>query len=228
MSDKFEEAIRAAFDDGKKEEAAAAPAEQPAAAEEQPQPVAELPGATQSRPAGGGRPGGPAGGRPVLGMGVVGKMKGAGLLSATSASRAVPGAAAPAAAQPAATQTRSAVVSGAASPVRPLSSSVAVVASGSSARGGSAMLLLVLLVVNVITLVLCAGALAKLSGLSSRVMTLETKLDAVGKSADWASKLHGGVTYMGGDKRPQKYIVTIVDNAGKPEFGPVVMRPLEE
>ena len=90
------------------------------------------------------------------------------------------------------------------------------------------MLLVLLLVTNLITLVLCAGALAKVSGLHKRVVGLEATLETVRKSADWASKLHGGVTFLGTDKRPQKYIVTIVDNAGKPEFGPVVMRPLED
>lgn len=237
MSDKLEDAILAAFGDDKKNDAQAENAEQAenkeqAAAEEQQaqaeQASAGTPGATQSRPAVGGRLGS-AGAKPLMGKGFGAKVKpsvGA-MASATQASR---GGAKPAvaAAAPSATATRSAVITPAAQPVVAAVSRPAAAAVAAPSRNGNAMLLVVLLITNLITLVLCAGALAKVSGLHKRVVGLETTLETVRKSADWASKLHGGVTFLGPDKRPQKYIVTIVDNAGKPEFGPVVMRPLED
>jgi len=242
MSDKLEDAILAAFGDDKKNDAQgenavqgensgqADTSAQSAQEEQQAQPEqGGIPGATQSRPAAGARLGG-AGAKSLLGKGLGAKVKPAvgAMPSATQASR---GGAKPAAAvvPPSATATRSAVITPAAAPVVAAVSRPAAVAVASSSRNGNAtMLLLVLLVTNLITLVLCAGALAKVSGLHKRVVGLETTLETVRKSADWASKLHGGVTFLGTDKRPQKYIVTIVDKAGKPEFGPVVMRPLED
>ena len=244
MSDKLEDAILAAFGDDKKNDAQgenAAQGEtsvqadtsaQPAPDEQQAQPeqaAAGTPGATLSRPAAGARLGA-AGGKPLMGKGLGAKVKPA-VGAMPSATQASLGGAKPAAAvaPPSATATRSAVITPAAQPVVAAVSRPAAAAVASSSRNGNATLLLVLLLVtNLITLVLCAGALAKVSGLHKRVVGLETTLETVRKSADWASKLHGGVTFLGTDKRPQKYIVTIVDNAGKPEFGPVVMRPLED
>ncbi len=236
MSDKLEDAILAAFGDDKKSDAQAENGEQAenteqaAQDEQQAQPeqaATGTPGATQSRPAAGGRLGA-AGAKPMQGKGLGAKVKPAvgTVPAATQASRggAKPAAAAP----PSATATRSAVITPAAAPVAAAVSKPAAAVVAPSRNGNAPMLLLVLLVTNLITLVLSAGALAKISGLHQRVVGLETTLETVRKSADWASKLHGGVTYLGPDKRPQKYIVTIVDNAGKPEFGPVVMRPLED
>lgn len=224
MSDKLKDAILAAFGDGEKgdeqgENAAQAEVSAQPAAEEQaaqPEPV-PAPGETQSRPAVGARLG-TAGAKPTLGkgLGAKGKPTVSALSSAALASRA---GVKPAATPPSATAARSAVIS-------PAPAAAVVVPPARS--GNATMLLLILLIMNLITLVVCGGALAKISGLEKRLVGLETTLETARKSADWAAKLHGGVTFLGPDKRPQKYIVTIVDNAGKPEFGPVVMRPLED
>jgi hypothetical protein len=228
MSDKLKDAILAAFGDDEKSEeqgenTAQADTSAQAAAEEQatqPEPAAQsgqaaAPGETQSRPAFGGRLAA-AGAKSTLGKGLGAKGKPTvSALSSAARAGAKPAATTP----PSATAARSAVIT-------PAPAAAVVVPPARSSN--ATMLLLILLIMNLITLVVCGGALAKISGLEKRLVGLETTLETARKSADWAAKLHGGVTFLGPDKRPQKYIVTIVDNAGKPEFGPVVMRPLED
>lgn len=91
------------------------------------------------------------------------------------------------------------------------------------------MLLILVLAINVILVVLCGGMLAKVSSLSSRLVSMETQLVQTRQAAERSSKLHAGVSYLGPNKRPQKYIMVLkYDEKGSPQFDQEVFRPVED
>ena len=82
---------------------------------------------------------------------------------------------------------------------------------------------------NVVLLVLCAGMLAKISSLGSRLVAMEAQLVQTRQAAERSSKLHAGVSYLGPNKRPQKYIMVLkYDEKGSPQFDQEVFRPVED
>ncbi len=98
-----------------------------------------------------------------------------------------------------------------------------------SARPSTSPLLILVLVLNVALLVLCGGMLAKVASLGSRIVAMETQLVHIRQAAERSSKLHAGVSYLGPNKRPQKYIMVLkYDEKGSPQFDQEAFRPLEE
>ena len=112
--------------------------------------------------------------------------------------------------------------------VRP-STAPAAVPMAARARPASSPLLILVLVLNVALLVLCGGLLAKVASLGSRIVAMQTQLVQIRQYAECSSKFHAGVSYLGPNKRPQKYIMVLkYDEKGSPQFDQEAFRPLEE
>lgn len=228
MSDDLKDAILAAFgdDDSKKPEEQQMPEEQPAegaATEDAPAGAAPAAGAGKpglGRGAGRGGGGRPVGGRMGAGSG--------GRVAATQASRA-PVLSQDASATTARSAAREPGLASATSSVRPAMAPVAAAPLVASPRPSrNTPLLILVLVLNVALLVLCGGMLAKVSSLSSRIVAMQTQLAQIRQSAEYSSKVHAGVSYLGPNKRPQKYIMVLKYDEKGPKFDQEVFRPLEE
>lgn len=98
--------------------------------------------------------------------------------------------------------------------------------SASPANGGaSTMLLITLLMMNAVLLLVSSVSIIRVSALSKKLT--ETELN-VAKLVE-RSKVHAGMTYLGPDKRPQRYVMLLdyEKEPGKIKFGQEISQPIE-
>ena len=91
--------------------------------------------------------------------------------------------------------------------------------------GGTSPLLYVLLVLNVILLVVSALGFVKVNALNKELTLVRQDTETLKKR----TKFYAGVAYLGNNKRPQRFIMSL-DFDKKPggiEFGPERMEPIE-
>ena len=99
------------------------------------------------------------------------------------------------------------------------------VAAAAPASGGTSPLLYVLLVLNAILLIVTALSFVKVNALNKELTQIKLDTETLKKR----TKFYAGVAYLGNNKRPQRFIMSLDfdKKPGSVEFGPERMEPIE-